>query len=137
MRGDLAVHKLMTREPTAIGPNDRASKAQSIMSKANIHHVPVVEGGRFVGLLSANDLLRVALDDPYRMDPDVVKKDLELFSVREVMAEDVVTIGPNDTVREAAKKLATGSFHALPVVEGERLVGILTSTDLVLYLIDD
>lgn len=137
MKAELPVNKLMTRDPTAVGPNDRVSSVQALMRKEGIHHVPVVHEGRFVGMLSSNDLVRIAFGDPYKMDPELVEKDLELFTAREVMAEDVVTIGPNATVREASKKLAAGAFHALPVVDGETLVGIVTSTDLILYLIDD
>ena len=137
MKADVAVSKLMTRKPTVAAPTDRVSSVQALMRKEGIHHIPVVEDGRLVGLLSSNDLVRVAFGDPYTMDPELVEKDLELFTAREVMAEDVVSVAPTQSVRDAAKKLAGGSFHALPVVDGEQLVGIVTSTDLILYLIDD
>ena len=137
MKADVEVSKLMTREPTTASPEDRVSSVHAVMRKEGIHHIAVVDNGRFVGLLSANDLLRIAFGDPYRMDPELVDKDLELFKAREVMAEDVVTISPTQSVRDAAKKLADGAFHALPVVEDDQLVGIVTSTDLILYLIDD
>lgn len=107
------------------------------MLEHGVHHVPVVEQGRFVGLLSTNDLHRIALGDPFRDDPEVVARDLEQFQLREVMAEDVVTLQKDATVRDAANELTKGAFHALPILDGSALVGILTSTDLVAYLVDD
>jgi CBS domain-containing membrane protein len=137
MKADVEVSRLMTRRPTTVGPEDRVSNVQALMRKEGIHHVPVVEQGRFVGMLSATDLVRIAFGDPYRMDPEVVDKDLELFTAREVMAEDVVSAAPTDSVRDVAKRLAGAGFHAMPVLDEGRLVGIVTSSDLILYLIDD
>ncbi len=127
----------MTRTPISLSPDDNARRARELMLEHGVHHLPVVEGGRFVGLISTNDLHRIALGDPYKDDPDVVAKDLEVFGLREVMAEDVVTLQSDATVRDAAKQLSKGGFHALPILDGEALVGILTSTDLVAYLIED
>ena len=127
----------MTRTPVTLAPSDTARRAQEVMLEHGVHHLPVVDHGRFVGLLSTNDLHRIALGDPYRDDPEVVARDLELFPLQEVMAEDVVTLQKHATVRDAADELTKGGFHALPILDGQALVGILTSTDLVAYLIDD
>jgi CBS domain-containing protein len=137
MKGDTQVSKLMTWGPETVAPTDSARTAQKVMLAAGVHHVPVVEGARFVGMISTNDLLRVALGDSYRDDPDVVAHDLEQLSVREVMIEDVASVQMKATVRDAAQRLTSGSFHALPVLDGDTLVGILTSTDLIAYLIED
>ena len=127
----------MTKTPLSLTPDDDARRAREVMLEHGVHHLPIVERGRFVGLVSTNDLHRIALGDPYKDDPEVVAKDLELFGLREVMAEDVVTLQKDATVRDAAKQLSKGGFHALPILDGEALVGILTSTDLVAYLIED
>jgi len=127
----------MTRTPIAMTPVATARRAREVMLEHGIHHLPVVEDNRFVGLISTNDLHRIALGDPYKDDPDVVAADLETFRLRDVMAEDVVTLQNTATVRDAAKQLSKGGFHALPILDGEALVGILTSTDLVAYLIED
>ncbi len=118
-------------------PDDTGRRAREVMLDLGVHHMPIVEGGRFVGLVSTNDLHRIALGDPYKNDPDLVAGDLELVSLRAVMAEDVVTLQQSATVRDAAKQLTKGGFHALPILDGEKLVGILTSSDLVAYLIED
>ena len=59
-----------------------------------------------------------------------------MFTVEQVMAKKLVSITPDTTIKEAAEILARKEFHALPVCEGELLVGIITTTDLIKYLID-
>jgi CBS domain-containing protein len=59
-----------------------------------------------------------------------------MFTVEQVMAKRLVTITPDVTIKEAAEILASKEFHALPVVEGDLLVGILTTTDVLKYLIN-
>ena len=59
-----------------------------------------------------------------------------MFTVEQVMAKKIVSISPETTIKEAAQILSTKEFHALPVCEGELLVGIVTTTDLIKYLID-
>ncbi len=127
----------MTPTPLALGPDETARRAREVMLEHGVHHLPIVSEGRFVGLVSTNDLHRIALGDPYRDDPEVVAQDLELFPLREVMTEDVVTLQASATVRDAALQLAKGSFHAIPILNGSALAGIVTSTDLVAYLIED
>ncbi len=138
MKGDTLISRLMTPTPLALGPDETARRAREVMLEHGVHHLPIVSEGRFVGLISTNDLHRIALGDPYRDDPELVAQDLELFPLREVMTEDVVTLKADTaTVRDAALQLARGSFHALPILDGDTLVGIVTSTDLVAYLIED
>ena len=52
------------------------------------------------------------------------------------MVKDVVSVSPNTTIKEVAQFLAEKEFHALPVVDQERLVGIVTTTDLINYLVE-
>ena len=137
MKGATQVSKLMTWGPETVTPAQEARAAHVVMTTHGVHHVPVVDGTRFVGIISSNDLLRVSLGDPYRDDPEMIARDLEQLTVRDVMAEDVASLQVTATVREAAEKLAAGSFHALPVLDGETLIGILTSTDLIAYLVED
>lgn len=137
MKGNTLISRLMTRTPLALGPDESARRAREVMLEHGVHHLPIVSDGRFVGLVSTNDLHRIALGDPYRDDPELVAQDLELFPLQEVMTEDVVTLQASATVRDAALQLAKGSFHAIPILNGDALAGIVTSTDLVAYLIED
>lgn len=127
----------MTKEVIKLNLTDDLTKAEKLFKKHHIRHIPVVKGNKIVGMLSYTDLLRIsfadAVDDD-EMDIDVTV--YNMFSVEQVMARNLVKVSPETTIREVAEILSTREFHALPVVEDELLVGIVTTTDLIKYLID-
>jgi CBS domain-containing protein len=130
------VSELMTVDPASVHPTQRLSVARHGMMASGGHHVPVVEDDRFIGLLTPSDLLQVAPSDAWAMDPDVLDRALDRISVRHAMQEDVVTIAPDATVREACQIFARGGFHCLPVVdERGTLRGLLTTTDILRALL--
>ncbi|MDH3362834.1 MAG: CBS domain-containing protein [Gammaproteobacteria bacterium] len=115
----------MTTDPVIIGPGDSAAKARKLLETSNIHHLPVVDNGRLVGMVSSADLLKL-----YVLDEDVALA--TLATVSQIMELDPVVLSSAATLRDAAEKLMNGGFHALPVVDADRsLVGIVTSVDLV------
>ena len=122
----------MTPDPAVVDPSQHLSEARHRMIASGGHHIPVVENRRFVGLLSPSDLLRVTPRDAYAMDPDAFDDALAELSVRHAMQEDVLTIGPDVTVRAACGHFAKGGFHCLPVVDAAGvLLGVLTTTDII------
>lgn len=88
-------------------------------------------------MLSYTDLLRIsfadAIDD-YAEDVDTVV--YNMFTIEQVMAKKLITVSSDTTIKEVAEILAEKEFHALPVVDNEILVGIVTTTDLIKYLIN-
>jgi len=137
MKQKVPVSSIMTKEVVKLNLSDDLTKAEKLFKKHHIHHIPVVKGNKIVGMLSYTDLLRIsfadAVDDD-EMDIDVTV--YNMFSVEQVMARNLVKVSPETTIREVAEILSTREFHALPVVEDELLVGIVTTTDLIKYLID-
>ena len=88
-------------------------------------------------MLSYTDLLRISFADAVDDDEEEVDVTVyNMFSVEQVMARKLVKVSPETTIREVAEILSKNEFHALPVVEGDLLVGIVTTTDLIKYLID-
>lgn len=131
------VHKIMTTNPLTVHEKQKVSEVHQLMVEHKIHHVPVVSGTRLIGLISATDLMRVSYGDVNAQDPRAVDVLLDTYTIRDVMAEDVLTVGSGDTVRTAAEHLARGDFHSLPVLDDDgSLVGMVTSTDLIEYLLD-
>lgn len=137
MKQKVPVSSIMTKEVVKLNLSDDLTKAEKLFKKHHIRHIPVVNGNKIVGMLSYTDLLRIsfadAVDDD-EMDIDVTV--YNMFSVEQVMARNLVKVSPETTIREVAEILSTREFHALPVVEDELLVGIVTTTDLIKYLID-
>jgi acetoin utilization protein AcuB len=135
MKSDESVSHLMSRDPVVLTTENKPSDARKLMQKHGVHHLPVVEDGRFIGLITANDLLRVAFGDTYKQDSRMVDALLDTMTIRDVMQEDVVTVQKDESISRAADLLADGSFHSLPVLDGETLVGVITSTDLIRKLL--
>ena len=127
---DFPIDRIMTPDPATVGPQDSVVEAQRNLSNHFIHHLPVVEGGRLVGMVSSSDLLKLHLLDDHltlRMQA----------TVGQIMETNVVVIDRDATLRDAAEKLCMGGFHALPVVDRrKRLVGIVTSSDLIGELLE-
>ena len=121
----------MTRNPLTIGAEASPRKASDLMRKEGIHHLPVVRGGgRLIGILTDRDLRHAALMPALagRMPWDVQR--LKAPRVRDVMTWVVVTTGPEATLVEAGLVMIERRIGSLPVVERDRLVGILTEHDL-------
>lgn len=137
MRQQVPVSTIMTRNIIKLTITDDLTKAESLFKHHKIRHIPVVNGATIIGMLSYTDLLRISFADAIDDDEEVVDTTVyNLFTVEQVMAKKLITITPETTIKEAAEILATKEFHALPICEGHLLVGILTTTDLIKYLID-
>ena len=93
----------------------------------------MVDGAKLVGLISATDIMKLGYgENPSKGLAPIMD---HAHPLSEVMQRDLVTIGATQTIRKAAELLSTGSYHALPVVDGEgTLLGMVTSTDLVRFL---
>jgi CBS domain-containing membrane protein len=136
MREHVPVSTIMTKDIVKLTIKDDLTKAETLFKHYKIRHIPVVSGATIIGMLSYTDLLRISFADAIDDDEEVVDTTVyNMFTVEQVMVKKLVTISPETTIKEAAEILATKEFHALPVCEGHLLVGILTTTDLIKYLI--
>jgi CBS domain-containing protein len=135
MMRNLRVRDLMTTEVEAVQVDAPLSEVREHLQRRAFHHMPIVDGERLVGILSALDLARFSLD-AYVLDRATVNAHLDAaFRIVDLVGEPTVTVFPDSPLTEAAELLAEGAFHALPVVDREgRLQGILTSTDLVRWM---
>lgn len=136
MKKLVPVTTIMTKNVIKLNITDDLTKAEMLFKKHHIRHIPVVNGNRIVGMLSLTDLLRISFADA--VDEDAQEVDVtvyNMFTVEQVMARNLVKVSPETSIREVAEILATKEFHALPVVMDELLVGIVTTTDLIKYLL--
>ena len=127
----LLVKDSMTREVVTLSPQTTAGEALALCREMRIRHLPVVEDGALVGIVSDRDLRSAtpALGDPARAEA------LGMIQVHEVMARDVTTALPDDPVEEAANAMRERKIGCLPVVEDGALVGIISSSDVMEALV--
>lgn len=137
MKKNESISKIMSQDLTTVHVKDAVSTLRKIFEAGDIHHVPIVSGDKLVGIVSATDLMRISFGEYGNQSSESLDALLDNnYTMTDVMNSNVTSIDKSSTVRDAARALATGRFHALPVVDGEKLVGLVTSTDLLNYIIE-
>ena len=137
MKHKVPISSIMTKNVVKLNVSDTLTKAESLFKKHHIRHIPVAKDKLIIGMLSYTDLLRISFADELDDDENTIDITIyNMFSVEQVMTKNLTTIFPETTIKEAAEILSKNEFHALPVIENGLLVGIVTTTDLIKYLID-
>lgn len=135
---NLKVRDLMTEEVLTLTAEDNLAALYDLMDSRHIRHVPVVdEDDTLVGIVSDRDLLRGALGEESSLPLSVRRQMLEQLKVEEIMNTEPMTVEPEQTAREAGELLMELKVSCLPVVDGGRLVGIITESDFVRYLTEN
>lgn len=126
----MRVRELMSAEVVTLTEEDTLAHAQRCMALGRIRHLPVVRGRRLVGLVTHRDLLAASFSVFAEVDTDEQRRVFVAVPVVDLMHRDVVTVGPDLPVAQAARVLLDNKFGCLPVV-GERgeLEGIVTEAD--------
>jgi len=131
------VKSIMTREVVTVQLGEEPSKLRAIFQGGKFHHLPVLDGKKLVGILSSVDFLKASFS-VWGAEARTIDAMLDSqLRLADLMRADPQTLRETATVREAAEALAHGKYHSLPVVNADDgLVGIVTSTDLIRYLLD-
>ena len=126
---DIPIVQVMTPDPATVSPQTSVAEARRLLNSNVINHLPVVEGGRLVGIVSSSDFLKLHLLDG-------MSQIVSDATVNQIMETNVIVVNKNATLGDAAEKLSVGGFHALPVIDRKRrLVGMVTSSDLIGVLV--
>ncbi len=130
-----SISDIMTRDVITALPDDTMSVVRDNMKNNIIHHTPVVENGKVVGMISQNDVHQMEHHFTHFDNPEAEQSNVQLFSsmlAKEVMTTPVITIRQDENVQDAAKLFMINAFHALPVVDhDDHLVGMVTTLDLI------
>jgi len=130
------VTTIMTQNVVTLKKKDSLETAEKLFKKHHIRHIPVVSGNAIIGMLSYTDLLRISFADSAFEDDEYVDSVVyNMFTIEQVMVKKIVSVKPSSSIKEVAEILAKSEFHALPVVDKNNLVGIVTTTDLINYLL--
>jgi CBS domain-containing protein len=126
----MQVSEWMTPAPLTVTPSVTIPRVQQLMAHRRIRHLPVVEDGRLVGIVTDRDVRTVQASPATSLDARELHYLLERLTVRSVMTRPVITVAPHEPLAEAVRLMLEHRIGGLPVTEGERLVGILTEVDL-------
>lgn len=129
---------IMTEPVITLKKKDSLVTAETLFKKHKIRHMPVVSDGAVVGMLSYTDLLRLSfadISDNETGDKSADAMIYDMFTVKQVMCKNVVTVSSSHSIKDVAEIFARKEFHALPVVDNFKLLGIVTTTDLIKYLL--
>ena len=133
----MKVRELMTSEVVTVARNDTLSHADDLMRTKNIRHLPVVEDGRLVGILTQRDLFQAALSSALGFGEKARKEFLKSVAVKEVMTDEVMTADPEADMKAVVRTMLDRKVGCLPVVEKgpkDKLIGIVTDRDLLRIL---
>lgn len=126
----------MTKKVFTISPGDGVSEAVRLMKEKKIKHLPVVREGRLKGIISDRDIKEFSPSKATSLDIYEIHYLLANTAVKEIMKSKVITARPDTPVEEAAKTMYDFSIGCLPVVENEKLAGIISDADIFRALVD-
>ncbi|HAP30585.1 MAG TPA: CBS domain-containing protein [Flavobacteriales bacterium] len=135
MKKRTPISKIMSNDIITVNKTQSIREVSDIIEDKNIHHVPVVSRDKVIGILSKVDLQKISFVNSYDND-GLTTAMYDNFNIEQVMTKDVKVVQKSDTIYEVATILSKNEFHSLSVVEEEKLAGIVTTTDLIKYLVN-
>jgi CBS domain-containing protein len=129
------VTAIMTSSVITVNINDQIRDVKKKFAKGSIRHLPVMDGNKLVGMISKNDIMRLSFGSVFENQESADDTILDMLSIEQVMTHKPEVISPDATVKDVAEIFAKSHFHSLPVMEHDKIVGIVTSTDVIKYLL--
>ncbi|MBT4430650.1 MAG: CBS domain-containing protein [Nitrospinaceae bacterium] len=126
----MRVKEIMSRKLEYLNVSDALSLADDLMVIRRIRHLPIMDNGELVGIVSDRDLLQAGLAMAMGFSKRTEERFLSTVLVGEVMTSDVITIDQNADVKKAARIMSSRNIGCLPVLAGVKLVGLLSESDI-------
>jgi len=132
---EMLVRDVMQSKVITIGPETTLPQAIRLAAERRVRHLPVVDGGELVGIVSDRDLKLAMASPATSLEAHELSYLLNRLAVSELMTTAVITVNPMLLVEDAARLMLQERISALPVMDGGRIVGIITETDLLALLV--
>jgi acetoin utilization protein AcuB len=126
----MLVERWMKANPITVGPLDSFRHAMNLIRQRGIRHLPVMEGGRLVGIVTDRDVRQASPSAATSLEIHELHYLLEKIKIRDIMTSEVVTATPEMPIEAAARLMLTHRIGCLPVLREMALVGIITETDI-------
>ncbi len=131
------VRDWMTPNPITIDIKTTLPEAHKLMKECHIRRLPVVDHGKVVGILTLGDIREASPSDATSLSIFELNYLLAKLTVEKIMTRDPITIAPSSTIREAAQIMLEHKIGGVPVVEDDKLVGIITESDIFRVLVQE
>ncbi len=128
------VQDLMTENPFVVEPDTPLFDAYSLMFEKEVRRLPVVRGKKLVGIITLSDIQRALPIAFAEMDTDT-RLQVTILTVDDIMTSDPITVAPEDTIQEVAETMLENQVGGLPVVQKERVIGIITESDIFKFVV--
>ncbi len=125
----------MTADPVTIDPHTTLPEANRLMKECNIRRLPVVEKGKLVGIITLSDIREASPSQATALSIYELNFLLARLTVGEIMTRDPFTVSPDTSIEAAARLMLEHKIGSLPVVDGARLLGIITESDIFRLLV--
>ena len=135
MKQRVPVAQIMTKVLIAVPANKKISEVNELFKEYNIRHIPVTVGTKLIGVISKNDVSKLGYGVG-EIDQNALNTMYDTYELKDVMVKEPVTVSSETNIKDVAEILSEKSFHSLPVVDNNEVVGIVTTTDLVKYLLE-
>lgn len=135
MKKRTPISKIMSTDIVTVNQTQSLKEVNEILKNKHVRHVPVVSGKKVIGMLSSTDIQKISFINT--VDGESLTTEMfDVLTLEQVMSKNLQTMQEDETIHDAAILLSTKDFHAIPVLKGDDLVGIVTSTDLLKYLVE-
>jgi len=135
MKQRVPVSQIMAKALIVVNPTKKISEVNQLFNEYGIRHIPVVDGSKIIGVISKNDVQKLGFGAS-ESHPETLNAIYDTFELKDVMVKNPITVTAETNIKDVAETFYNQSFHSLPVVENDEIVGIVTTTDLVKYLLD-
>ncbi|MDR0922338.1 MAG: CBS domain-containing protein [Lactobacillales bacterium] len=126
----MAIKDFMTAEVISVSPETKISRASEVMKEHDIHRVPVMDGNKLVGLITEGTIQEASPSKATSLSVYEMNYLLNKTTVADVMIKDVLTISPDALLEDGIYLMRSKNVGVLPVLDGEKLVGIITDKDI-------
>ena len=127
----------MKRYPITIPSNTKIYEAHRIMADKHIRHLPVVENGKLLGIVTLGDLRGAEPSEAATLSNLELNYLLTMTTMEKIMTREVITVTPTTPLRKAAKLMLEYKIGGLPVLEAGKVVGIITESDIFRALVEE
>ena len=126
----MQVAEIMSKDIEVVDRNDNLRSVEERMATKKLRHLPVLEQGEVVGMVTQRDLFKAAMSSTMGYGEKAQQAYLQSVRVKEIMTYPVVTVSPDTSIAAAADMMINKGIGCLPVVDNQQLIGIITKTDL-------